>query len=352
VRGSTPPRRARAALAGLAIVVASLLVAAARADDPGALRSAAAELENANAALVSRSRDTLLELYGIEARLGVAERRIGLLETRAAEIEIEQSSAQLRLVLALRARKEAERRLGERLKALYIEGDVDPLAILLGSESLNDALSALDGLERVAREDRRISEQVARTSAGLRRALTTLAARRSELRAVSQKAHAARAALATTRLERTSYLEALSHARQLNTQEISRLLANAAAIDVRASRLNDAAVQAAPSATLAAEWAAAPPPPEPTTSGTRLTVRAVAYSLPGRTASGMPVGWGVVAVDPSVIPLGTRMTVPGYGEAIAADTGSAVTGLVIDLWFPSLAQAKAWGAHTVTITLH
>ena len=47
-----------------------------------------------------------------------------------------------------------------------------------------------------------------------------------------------------------------------------------------------------------------------------MTVSAVAYSLPGRTASGLPVGHGIVAVDPSVIPLGTRMYVPGYGEAV------------------------------------
>ena len=53
---------------------------------------------------------------------------------------------------------------------------------------------------------------------------------------------------------------------------------------------------------------------------------AVAYSLPGHTASGLPVGWGIVAVDPSVIPLGTHMTVPGYGEAVAADTGSRDQG--------------------------
>ena len=47
---------------------------------------------------------------------------------------------------------------------------------------------------------------------------------------------------------------------------------------------------------------------------------------PASTASGLPVGWGVVAVDPSVIPLGTHMTVPGYGEAVAADTGCADQG--------------------------
>ena len=79
---------------------------------------------------------------------------------------------------------------------------------------------------------------------------------------------------------------------------------------------------------------------------------ATGYSLPGHTASGLPVGWGVVAVDPTVIPLGTRMTIPGYGEGVAADVGSGIRGAMIDLWFPTLGQALAWGRRTVTITLH
>ena len=83
----------------------------------------------------------------------------------------------------------------------------------------------------------------------------------------------------------------------------------------------------------------------------RLTVDAVGYSLPGRTASGLQVGRGVVAVDPSVIPLGARFFVPGYGPAVAADMGTAVKGLLIDLWFPTSAEAAAWGRRTVTITL-
>ena len=66
----------------------------------------------------------------------------------------------------------------------------------------------------------------------------------------------------------------------------------------------------------------------------------------------MPVGWGVVAVDPSVIPLGTRMSIPGYGQGVAADTGSAVQGATIDLWFPTVAQALAWGRRTMTITVY
>lgn len=87
-------------------------------------------------------------------------------------------------------------------------------------------------------------------------------------------------------------------------------------------------------------------------SGKTLTVVATAYILRGTTATGIPTGRGVVAVDPTVIPLGTRMTIPGYGEAVAADTGGAIKGLRIDVWVPTLAEAEQWQWKTVTITLH
>jgi 3D (Asp-Asp-Asp) domain-containing protein len=45
------------------------------------------------------------------------------------------------------------------------------------------------------------------------------------------------------------------------------------------------------------------------------------------------------------------MFVPGYGPAVAADVGTAVQGPIIDLWFPTLAEARAWGRRTVTISL-
>jgi 3D (Asp-Asp-Asp) domain-containing protein len=46
------------------------------------------------------------------------------------------------------------------------------------------------------------------------------------------------------------------------------------------------------------------------------------------------------------------LSIPGYGGGVAADTGGAVQGLTIDLWFPTLAEALAWGRRTVTITLN
>jgi 3D (Asp-Asp-Asp) domain-containing protein len=76
------------------------------------------------------------------------------------------------------------------------------------------------------------------------------------------------------------------------------------------------------------------------------------YCLTGFTATGIPVGPGVVATDPAVIPLGTGMSIPGYGDGVAADTGSGVQGLAIDAWVESCEQAAAFGGQTVTITIH
>jgi 3D (Asp-Asp-Asp) domain-containing protein len=83
-----------------------------------------------------------------------------------------------------------------------------------------------------------------------------------------------------------------------------------------------------------------------------MRVDAVAYSLPGRTALGIPVRKGVVAVDPKLIPLGTKLHIPGYGPGIAADVGHAIKGRIIDLWFSTTALARKWGRRTVTITVY
>lgn len=73
----------------------------------------------------------------------------------------------------------------------------------------------------------------------------------------------------------------------------------------------------------------------------------------GYTASGYRAGHGIVAVDPSVIPLGTRLYIPGYGFAIAGDTGGAIHGKRIDLGFDSLSDALAFGRKPVKVyTLH
>lgn len=69
----------------------------------------------------------------------------------------------------------------------------------------------------------------------------------------------------------------------------------------------------------------------------------------GITATGIPAVRGVVAVDPDVIPLGTRLFIPGYGEAVAADTGGAIVGNRIDLVMDSYGEAMDFGRRDVTV---
>ena len=69
----------------------------------------------------------------------------------------------------------------------------------------------------------------------------------------------------------------------------------------------------------------------------------------GRTASGTPAGYGVVAVDPRVIRLGSHVFVPGYGLAVASDTGGAIVGDRIDLCMESVRDAIIFGRRPVKV---
>jgi 3D (Asp-Asp-Asp) domain-containing protein len=75
------------------------------------------------------------------------------------------------------------------------------------------------------------------------------------------------------------------------------------------------------------------------------------YGCSGITKLGLPAGHGIVAVDPAVIPLGTHLYIPGYGAAVAADTGGAIHGNRIDLGFNSSSDAMQFGRRAVIVYL-
>jgi len=81
---------------------------------------------------------------------------------------------------------------------------------------------------------------------------------------------------------------------------------------------------------------------------------ATAYSLRGRTASGQSVTRGLIAADPRVLPIGTRVRLeagPWTGEYLVADTGGAIKGRKIDIWTPSSREAMQFGRRPVKLTV-
>jgi 3D (Asp-Asp-Asp) domain-containing protein len=291
----------------------------------------------------------VLTLYGLDSRLTRAEAQLASLRSQVAAVERQAAETRRELAIAKRLFSTSQRNLANRLRAVYEQGDTDPLAIILGAKTLDDALTNLETEKAAAQTDRAIVAQARESRERFIGLQHRLAVRAEKLRALEASVAATTASLVSAKAGRISYLRDLAARRKLNRAQITSLDAEAQAIEAQARRVaveHVANTQAAASPTASST-------PVPTTSGAAsLTVTATAYTLQGSTATGAPVGYGVVAVDPSVIPLGTRMTIPGYGEGIAADTGGAIQGAVIDLWFPTAADAAAWGRRTVTITLH
>jgi 3D (Asp-Asp-Asp) domain-containing protein len=286
--------------------------------------------------LSTRSQSALLGLYALDSRLAQTRADLARIHARVVALRGEQQQVRAELTVVARNLRTSQRVLSSHLRALYEEGEPNAIAILLGSSSLDDAVTRLNDLEQNARQGQDAVKETRQGRERLAQLADTLAARIHEAQALEARAQQTAAALANARSERVAYLARLARQRRLTAHQIAKL-------DSRASRVVEQAqtVQARSSA-----------PASVVTAAGAITVTATGYSMPGHTSTGLPVGPGVVAVDPSVIRLGTRMTIPGYGEGVAADTGSAVSGYTIDLWFPTLADALAWGRRTVTITLH
>ncbi|HKB20696.1 MAG TPA: 3D domain-containing protein [Gaiellaceae bacterium] len=246
---------------------------------------------------------------------------------RAEEISAQRADAEQSLRLARRTLKVSQRRLAERLRLLYEQGPTDPMSVLVGASSIDEAISGIENLHRIAGLDRQVIDAAKDARARLLAATRRLATEEARARETADASAATVAALEAAQRQQAAALASLHAQRDANSSEISTL-------ETRAREL------------------AAAPAAGTSLGGRTLTVVATGYSLAGYTSTGVPVGYGIVAVDPSVIALGTRMTIPGYGEGVAADTGGAVAGAHVDLWFPTEAEALAWGSRTVTVTLH
>jgi peptidoglycan DL-endopeptidase CwlO len=321
------------------------------------------------ASLATAKRSAALQLYALESSLVRARSRVADNARRQHALEQAHERAVLRSVVLRRSLVATQGRIATLLRRLYVEGSPEPLAVLLGARSLSAVLEGIDSLEYATRRNKRLAGEARTRSAALQLELGRLEHTRAALTLSRQRSESLAAGLEAAAREKRATLATLGREEDLTRARLARAEAQAAAAERASRRIAPPSGGTAPTETLTAASgspdaavsdtsdtadgvpAQGTPPPEAGAT-TTLVVDAVAYHLPGHTASGLPVGVGVIAVDPGVIPLGTRVYVPGYGPAVAADTGSAIRGAIIDLWMPSTAAARAWGRRTVTITVY
>ncbi len=277
----------------------------------------------------------MLELYALDSRLQASQARVAYLATEAAKLRRERRALRSELRAARATLAASQRQLALQLRTLYEQGEVDPVAVVFGAASLGKGLRELDDLTRSAAESTRV---VATTRAAerrlfrARRSLTTGAKRLARSLA---SARAAEQSLTSTATSKSSYVASIRAG--AGAAEAAGLLSSAQSAVQKSRKLGHGHT---------------PPPQPPPKGGRKMVVSATCYILKGTTASGLPVGPGIVAVDPTVIPLGTRLYIPGYGKGIAADVGGGIKGKIIDLWYSTYAQCAKWGRRTVTITIY
>ena len=317
---------------GALVVVLALVAASAAFAAPGASdRGATGRVDATTQDLGSRTHQALLSLYSLDSQLQGWRARLASLQTAAVALRERRTSLRSELSADRASLKTGQHRLALELRVQYEQGNIDSLAVVLGAQSLSTGLSRLDDLSRVADQSREIVAAAAAAHLRLLRSQRRLAAEERRLERSLAAARQAEERLAAAAASRAAYVSSLRAQERLRAAQVRSVETQAQAAQQKSQAL------------------------QPTTSAPtgkrQLTVSATCYDLSGRTATGMPVGQGVVAVDPSVIPLGTRMYVPGYGNGVAADVGGGIKGDIVDLWMtPS--QCAAWGRRTVTITIY
>ena len=312
------PRSRTARLLAVALVVGLVAVSS-------ALASQTARL--AGSSRSSRAHQALLELYALDSRLQGAQARVAYLAGETAKLRQKRDVLRSELRSA-RARLTAiQRQLAFQLRTLYEQGEVDPLAVVFGAASLDTGLQKLDDLKQSAVASSRVVAATRAAESRLLHARQTLASDMQRLARSLSAASAAEQSLTSAAASKSAFVDSLSG----NTTE---LLLSAQSAVQRSQKYGSGT------------------PPQQPKSGSKMVVSATCYILKGTTASGLPTGPGIVAVDPTVIPLGTKLFVPGYGNGIAADVGGGIKGKIIDLWYSTYAECAKWGRRTVTITIY
>ncbi|MEK7818118.1 MAG: 3D domain-containing protein [Actinomycetota bacterium] len=274
----------------------------------------------------------------VDSEVGRYNTEINANSQALAELQASIAAEQRRLEETRRQLSDRQGFLEKRLRGTYKSDDAGYLEVVMGAGDFSELINRLDMINIIAEDDRQLIDSFKDSKTKVEENLASLSANQQELAGLLESLDSSRQNLVAAQARQQSAVASVQSEKEMTENQISQLQAEAASIESSMSQIQ--------SQSYSAGGYSAPP-----AGGSSFSMTATAYCLGGRTASGMPVGRGVIAVDPGVIPLGSRVHVSGYGDAIAADTGGAIRGNKIDVWLPC-GEAYAWGVRSVTVTVY
>ncbi|MDM0491494.1 3D domain-containing protein [Clostridium perfringens] len=297
--------------------------------------------------------------------------------------------------------------LGKRMRAMYKSKDsMNPVVFLLKSEDLSDLITRIDALARVTALDKNLIHSLDEQKDSLNSDIKKLERDKAELKELKASTEESLKTLDSKKIEEQKKIDELNRQKEavlevIKENEMSLISHSVSVINSSSSiseiesavstlnqlipQLNidsvketaNNSVQAAKNKIESLKAEEAKKAEEATknnsanSSGTlnstsssqlssdgkykkTLSMEATAYSGGTLTAMGLkpvrdPGGISTIAVDPSVIPLGSKVYIPGYGYAIASDTGGVIKGNIIDLYMNSHDECTSWGRRQVTL---
>ncbi len=182
----------------------------------------------------------LLQLYAAESALARAHADVDELEARSTALARDEERAQLRTTIVRRALRTSQARVATLLRSLYIVGQPDPIAVILGATSLDEAVAGIDGLSRATALNKQLAIQAEQRARGLDRLRTELARRRDRLDAAREAARAGATRLASAVVGRRTTIATLQRRQSLTTQRLAALQSRARDAEARSAVITEA----------------------------------------------------------------------------------------------------------------
>lgn len=252
--------------------------------------------------------------------------------------ELKDYTSKLKIIIKNKEKKLKQKKivLNKRAKSIYKEGSVSMFEVIMNSKNVSDFLNKIYFFKLVTNNDNKLVRQVRGEHAkyqNLQKSLTKKIKLLSNLRAENEKSFS------------KLVLKVQSKKSFVNKIKKAKLKINTISKQVR---------------TVNKKISALGPSKRP--KGKIISVLATGYGANcsicgtnGSTSTGLKAGRGIAAVSASpgsrILPLGTKIYVPGYGKAVIADIGGGVASNQIDLAFDSHKQALSWGKKWITVTV-